>query len=249
MVLTARAKWLLLLTGVLTLALSACDAFMETTSVSDLETEVFQVKATLEQMGQAGTQIAELQLTADNSLVLESERNNAEATAFAAQATLTSMNRGGVAMQPSVSDNAGAGTLPNGTPESLITPIAGGDATTGTTLSGTTTTTGTRQQDGCAMDQTTVFDTSEDQIYVVTTFNNLRAGSVFGVRWMANGALYTEEPECWVPNQDWDQVCGWCSIVPNPTDNVFPAGEWTVELLLDGQVQSQAQFQVMGAAQ
>jgi hypothetical protein len=84
MVLTARAKWLLLLTGVLTLALSACDAFMETTSVSDLETEVFQVKATLEQMGQAGTQIAELQLTADNSLVLESERNNAEATAFAA---------------------------------------------------------------------------------------------------------------------------------------------------------------------
>ena len=93
MVLTARAKVLSLLVGVLALTISACDTFMDTTSVSDLETEVFQVKATLEQMGQAGTQIAELQLTADNSLVLESERNSAEATAFAAQATLTSMNR------------------------------------------------------------------------------------------------------------------------------------------------------------
>ena len=56
MVLTARAKVLSLLVGVLALTISACDTFMDTTSVSDLETEVFQVKATLEQMGQAGTQ-------------------------------------------------------------------------------------------------------------------------------------------------------------------------------------------------
>ena len=245
MVLTARAKWLSLLVAVLALALSACDTFMDTTSVSDLETEVFQVKATLDQMGQAGTQIAALQLTADNSLVLESDRNNAEATAFAAQATLTSMNRGGVAVQPPASDGSGAGTLPDGTPEGAITPIAGGAG--GTSFSGTTTTTGTRPEDGCAMNQTAAFEASEDEIYVVTTLTNLQAGSTFGVRWLANGTLYAEEPECWVPDQDWDQVCGWCRIVPSATDNAFPTGDWSVELLLDGQVYSQAQFQVLGA--
>lgn len=245
MVFTARAKWLSLLIGVLVMSLSACDTFMETTSVSDLETEVFQVKATLEQMGQSGTAIAELQLTADNSLVLESERNNAEATAFAAQATLTSMNRGGAPAQPDVA--GGAGTLPDGTPEPGITPVAGGDG--GTTFTDTTTAMGVREQDGCAMDQTAVFDTTEDQIYVVTTLNNLRAGSVFGVRWFANGTLYSEETECWVPDRDWDQVCAWCRIVPDSPDNAFQTGDWSVELLLDGQLYSQAQFQVVGAGE
>ena len=246
MVLTARAKVLSLLVGVLALTISACDTFMDTTSVSDLETEVFQVKATLEQMGQAGTQIAELQLTADNSLVLESERNSAEATAFAAQATLTSMNRGGVPSQPNVA--GGAGTLPDGTPEPGVTPLMD-EGAGGTTFSDTTTAMGVRDQAGCAMDQTTVFDATEDQIYVVTTLNNLQAGSVFGVRWFANGTLNSEEPECWVPNQDWDQVCAWCRIVPNSPDNAFQIGEWSVELLLNGQLYSQAQFQVVGAEQ
>jgi len=232
-----RAKWLTLLTGVLALALGACDTFTDTTSVSDLETEVFQIKATLGQMGQAGTAIAELQLTADNSLLIESERNNAEATAFAAQATLTSLNRGGVPVQPNVA--GGAGTLPGATPEPGTTPV--GDI--GTTLTDTTTATGVRSQDGCALDQTAVFNTSEDQIYVVTTLTDLRAGTVFGVRWLANGTLFHEELECWIPTADWDQVCAYCSIVPNGPS--FETGEWSVELLLDGQLYSQAQFQVV----
>jgi len=245
MLLTVRTKVLLLLVGGLALTLSACDTFMDTTSVSDLETEVFQVKATLEEMGQAGTTIAELQLTADNSLVVESERNSAEATAFAAQATLTSMNRSGMPVQPEVA--GGAGSLPGATPEPGVTPVAGGDG--GTTLSGTTTTTGIRPADGCALDQTAVFDTSEDQIYVVTTLTNLRSGSVFGVRWFANGTLFHEEPECWVPTSDWEQVCAYCSIVPDAPDYVFETGEWSVELLLDGQLYSEAQFQIVGAEQ
>lgn len=245
MLFTVRAKVLSLLVGVLALTLSACDTFMDTTSVSDLETEVFQVKATLEEMGQAGTTIAELQLTADNSLVLESERNNAEATAFAAQATLTSMNRSGVPVQPEVA--GGAGSLPGATPEPGVTPVAGGAG--GTTFTNTTTTTGIRSQDGCAVDQTAVFDTSENQIFVVTTLTNLQAGSVFGVRWFANGTLFHEEPECWIPTSDWEQVCAYCSIVPDAPDYVFQTGEWSVELLLDGQLYSEAQFQVVGAGQ
>lgn len=234
---SSRAKWLALLTGVLTLALGACDTFTDTTSVSDLETEVFQIKATLDQMGQAGTAIAELQLTADNSLLIESERNNAEATAFAAQATLTSLNRGGVSVQPNVA--GGAGTLPGATPEPGTTPMSD----IGATLTDTTTATGVRPQDGCAMDQTAVFNTSEDQIYVVTTLTDLRAGTVFGVRWFANGTLFHEELECWIPTADWDQVCAYCSIVPDGAS--FETGEWSVELLLDGQLYSQAQFQVV----
>lgn len=234
-----RARWLALLVGALTLALGACDTFTDTTSVGDLETEVFQIKATLEQMGQAGTAIAELQLTADNSLVLEAERNNAEATAFAAQATLTSLNRGGVAVQPNVA--GGAGSLPGATPEPGATPMSD----SGTTLTNTTTTTGIRSQDGCAMEASTAFSAAEDEIYVVTTLNNLRAGAVLGVRWFANGTLYSEEPECWIPDADWDQVCAWCRIVPDGPS--FAPGDWSVELLLDGRLISQTQFQVVAA--
>ncbi len=236
---TSWAKRGMLLLVPLSLTLGACDTFMDTTSVSDLETEVFQIKATLDQMGQSGTAIAELQLTADQSLVLETERNSAEATAFAAQATLTAMNRGGVPVQPNVA--GGAGTMPGATPEPGATP----PPASGTTFSDTTTTTGIRSQDGCAVDRTSVFNSTEDQIYVVTTLTNLKAGAVFGVRWFANGVLFHEERECWIPNRDWDQVCAYCSIVPDAPNYVFDVGEWSVELLLDGQLYSQAQFQVV----
>jgi hypothetical protein len=103
--------------------------------------------------------------------------------------------------------------------------------------------TGIRDEDGCASGPTTVFDAAETEIFVVTTINNLQAGATFSARWLANGSLF-EDQTCWVPTEDWPMVCAYCSIVPDAA--TFEGGSWSVELLLDGQLMSQAQFQVAG---
>ena len=81
-------------------------------------------------------------------------------------------------------------------------------------------------------------------IYSIVRVSNLRAGSTIGVRWYANGVL-VEEGQCWTPNRDWEDVCAYCDLRPSGT--VFEAGSWSVEMLLDGEVMSQASFQVTGS--
>ncbi len=233
--------------GVLLLTLSACGTLSGSTQVSELETRNAQLQSTIDVLGTPAATIVVLQMTADRALAMQAEMNNLQGTALAMQGTFTALQLsggGGLVFQPTSQAASIQGGQDSQQPYGVTPAPAPGDSQT--TFSQTTTATGVREADGCAAGATAIFDATEDQIYVVTTITNLTVGSVIGARWLANGSLFHDDPRCWVPAEDWASVCGWCSVVPDgPT---FEPGSWTVELTLNGQLVSQAQFQIASPA-
>lgn len=243
---SSQRVWALALMVVLGMALSACDTFTNSQQVGELETNVAQMQGTIEIMGTPAATAAALQMTADRAMVLQAELNSVQSTTIALQGTLTQLQLGGAPPRVTPQSGAGGGTSGQtdqvGTPSGAPEPASG----SGTTFIGTTTSYAVREQDGCAAQASAIFEAGTPEIYVVTTINNLEAGSTLGVRWFSAGALYADEPQCWVPQNDWEQVCAWCALVPQGAE--FPAGNWTVELTLDGELMAQTSFQVAGAA-
>ncbi len=225
--------------------LSACGAFSGGPSVADLETQNAQLQATINEMGTPAATLAALEMTADRGIVLQAEANNAAATAVSAQATLTMLQLGGAGFIQATPAPGAGGSPADGqvsqAPAGAPTPP--GQASN---FSNTTTATGRDDLD-CPLGETAVFEAAEDTIYVIARIADLPAGSTLSARWYANGSLFFEDAQCWTPQQDWVDVCAYCSIVPDgPT---FPTGSWMVEMLLDGQLMSQTQFQVIDSTQ
>ncbi len=234
-----RHRWFLL--ALVILLLGACDAIGGNSDANDLETQSAQLQGTIAGLGTPASTIAVLQMTADRSLALQAELNAAQGTVIALQGTLTTMQLGsGFALGPT----PGAPQVTPGQP--TTNDGAAVPSGSGTTLTQTTTATGIRAADGCPDGASAIFDSFEDQIYVVTTANNLKAGSVVGARWTANGTIFYDDTACWNVPQDYDSICTYCSIVPD--QGVFETGNWTVEISVNGQVLSQAQFQVVDSS-
>ena len=225
------------------LLLSACGAFSGGPSVGDLETQNAQLQATINEMGTPAATLAALEMTADRGIVLQAEANNAAATAVAAQATLTMLQLGGSGMVNQSTPAPGGGGSPADGQVPAGAPTPAGQASN---FSNTTTATGRDDLD-CPLGETAVFEATEDTIYVIARIADLPAGSTLSARWYANGSMFFDDAQCWVPQQNWVDVCAYCSIVPDgPT---FPTGSWMVEMLLDGQLMSQTQFQVIDSTQ
>jgi hypothetical protein len=240
--------------GILAVLLGACGAFSGGANVNDLETRNAQLQSTIESIGTPAATLAALKMTADRGIVLQAELANIQGTALALQATLAVVQGGGAGIVAAPTSAPApavpGGQAPAGQAPTQIDPAsaAGGGqpgvtpaASSGTTFSQTTTATDRDSQD-CPLGATSVFDATEDTIYVITRVSELRAGSTLSARWLNNGQVYFDDTECWIPDQDWFNICAYCSIVPD--EATFPTGSWSVELLLDGQLMSQAQFQV-----
>jgi hypothetical protein len=230
------------------LLLGACGSFTEGAQVNELETRNAQLQATIDVIGTPAATIVALQMTADRALVMQAEMNGVQGTALAVQSTLTALqlNGGVFVAQPTTLAPSIQGTpLGGGQPAGGVTP-APSSGSAPTTFSQTTTATGVREADGCAAGGTSIFEATEDEIYVVTMITNLKAGAVFGARWLAEGSLFHDDTRCWIPAEDWASVCAWCSIVSD--GGRFEPGNWTVELMLNGQLLSQAQFQVVDSS-
>lgn len=232
------------------IVLSGCEALPGSTEISDLETRNAQLQGTIDGMGTPAATIAALAMTADRSMMLQAELSNLQGTALAAQSTLTVQQLSGGSGPLTQAPGASGGEMV-AAPTGAATPDGGGGSGDGAVVStgGTTfyETTLARSRDSfdCPLNATTSFDTSDTVIYSIVRVSNLRAGSTIGVRWYANGVL-VEEGQCWTPNQDWEDVCAYCDL--RPSDTVFEAGSWSVEMLLDGEVMSQANFQVAGSS-
>ncbi|NDJ74934.1 MAG: hypothetical protein GYB65_01635 [Chloroflexi bacterium] len=257
-----RKNWLISLALVLVTSLSACDQFSDGSEVNDLETEVFQLQSTVDNMSDmdslsaAATQVA-IEIT---RLQAQANAGTPGAPAFAPQPVATSSvpqtanTPAAAASNPgtpiaTIPSNPAGGSAPasGGVPTVAVNQTPGGAGgsqatSTTTTFSNTTTAPGVRQEDGCAAGTSLVFGSDADEIFVVTTIRNLQAGSTIGARWMVNAQEYYYEENCWTPDQNWDEVCAWCSISAN--SGVFDTGSWSVELLLDGELRSRARFQV-----
>lgn len=246
-----RVLWLTLIA----LVLSACGSITGNAKIDEMETKNAQLQATIDMIGTPILTIVALEQYATQNVVLQARLSQAENESLAARATLTVLElSGGVAVvQPTLPPPDIAVSPNNQPPPDQITPTPVETAPALITASGngltqfsqTITTTALDQRD-CALDNTTVFDPTEEIIYVNTQINYLPAGSRLGAQWTANGQLYFDDVECWIPEQDYFDICAYCLITPE--NGGFESGAWTVALLLDGQLMSQTSFQVSGAA-
>jgi len=233
-------RYLMLVPVVLALILSGCGTFTGNDEIAQLETRNAQLQGTIEVFGTPAATIAVLQNAATQAVLLQAQLAAAQNEALAAKATLTVLEliggSGNVQPTPApAAPNVDASGPPN-QPEVAPTP-----GTLQTRFTGTVTSTDRDAQD-CPIGVTSVFTPDEDVIYVITRVNVLPAGSQLSARWMANGSLYFDDVECWIPDQDWYDICAYCSI--SPDGPAFEVGDWSVELLLNGQLMSQAQFRV-----
>ena len=104
-----------------------------------------------------------------------------------------------------------------------------------------TTATAVDDDDGCAEDSTDVFETNEDQIFMVTVARNVQPGTTFYTRWRPqNGGTF--DTVSWTPDEFFDEVCIWFYI--GPDDLIFQPGNWTVELVVNGLAAVSRTFQI-----
>ncbi|MDQ7025228.1 MAG: hypothetical protein Q9P01_17970 [Anaerolineae bacterium] len=86
--------------------------------------------------------------------------------------------------------------------------------------------------DDCALGVTSQFSTSSLEIYIVAEAVNVPAGSVIESRWFSGsnpvGPIYN-----FTTDFDIDRACIWFFV--DPTDFEFTAGQYSVDLLLNGQ--------------
>lgn len=83
----------------------------------------------------------------------------------------------------------------------------------------------------CALNSTTAFTTTTPEIYIVATAQEFPAGTVMTARWSREGTVlgsYDIPFNFAIPN-----ACVWAFI--DQSDFAFDAGNWTVELLINGQ--------------
>ncbi len=228
---------------ILLLALTACSTLTGSTEIEQLETRNAQLQGTIEVLGTPQATITALQGAATQAVLLEAQLAAAQNEALAARATLTvlELTGGGGAIAPTQQ----ALTAPPGDQPAMLATGAPMPAGTGTRFTETVTATGRDAQD-CPMGATSAFSPNTGTIYVITRINVLPAGSTLSARWTVNGQLFYDDTQCWVTDREWVDICAYCSIVPEGA--AFETGEWTVELLLNGQLMSQAQFRVGEAA-
>jgi len=104
-----------------------------------------------------------------------------------------------------------------------------------------TTATAVSDDDGCAENEVSTFETTEDQIYMVTVARNVQPGTTFFTRWTPQGQG-SFETVSWTPNEFFDEVCIWFFI--QPSDLIFQPGNWTVELVVNGLAAVSRTFQI-----
>ncbi len=89
----------------------------------------------------------------------------------------------------------------------------------------------------CALSSVTSFSADTAQIYVVATASNITAGMTIGAQWYLGDTLLTKQE--FSPEQDINDNCVW--FYAEPVDFPFTAGNYRVELLINGNVVTGAQ--------
>lgn len=239
------------ITGLLLiLALVGCDTFTGSDQIADLETRNAQLQGTIEVMGTPALTIAALEQSATQYVISQAQLTESAVNLLEAESTLTvlELTGGGAAVAAAPSAN-GAATPPPAAPpgdQPAAVPTPSPSATQQvTTFSGTVIATGLDDAD-CPVGTSSTVDNTTPELYVNTRIDRLFANSQISARWYVNGELYFDDVQCWIPEQDWVNICAYCSVAPD--GETFPVGSWTAELYLDGQLMSEVRFQVFDSA-
>lgn len=132
-------------------------------------------------------------------------------------------------------------------PQAAIPPTAAVVATpvpaVNTTYRNTTTSTGVRDIDSCALDSVTQFAISNvndlSEIYFTTVGQNVRANTNFSTRWYFGEELRYESAT-WAPDINYNEVCMYFFL--QSSDTTYQSGQWAVELVADGVVATRTEF-------
>ena len=227
------------LVGLLAL-LSACGALTGSSDIAALETQNAQLQGTIQMYGTPALTMDALAQAATQGAIWRVQLTESAVELLAAQATLTVLQLGGGGMAalpttptpppPAVSAD---GQLPSPAPPQNAA------ASQQTRFTDTVVATGRDELD-CPLGINTTFPPNVGELQVNTRIDYLPAGATIGAKWYANGQLYFDDPNCWTPPQTYENICAYCSVQPNgPT---FEAGNWAVELYLNGQLMAQTQF-------
>lgn len=216
---------LLVLSGAVLLALSACQALQ---AVQGPDTE-----ATL--LAEGAAYVAEATAIAATAL---SDQAIVEATVAAAgtqAAELGSINQqllatARAAIPPTPPRVVGSAPQVEGqiAPENMDAVMEGGLSSSGFMNTGVSAS--VRQSDGCADGLQTQFTSSTARIYATTRAASIRAGTVMSVEWRRNGELVFSDN--WTVQRDATNFCLWYFITPE--DVPFQPGQWSVRLFADG---------------
>jgi hypothetical protein len=238
----------------LVLGLTACDTFSGSDEIADLETQSAQMQGTIQMMGTPQLTIAALEQAATQNVIFRAQLTESAINLLEAQSTLTVIELTGG--NPGVTGSNAAAPAVAAPAPTTVPAVPPGDQTPTnltpspspaqqiTNFTGTVVGTGV-DADDCATGIAARFETTLNQIYVDTRINYLPAGSQIGARWFVNGELFFDDVQCWIPNEEYRDICAWCSIVPDGA--VFPTGIWTVEFYLNNQLMSQTRFELVEA--
>ncbi len=233
------------------LVLSACGSITGGDKIDELETKNAQLQATIDIVGTPVLTIMALEQYATQNVVLQARLSQAENESLAARATLTvlELSNGMAVGQPTpLPPNVAVDPSNPQTPFAAeAVPVPTGTSTISTTQFSQTVTATDRDQQDCPLGITSEFASDTNTIFVNTRINYLPAGSTLSAEWTVNGDLFFDDVECWIPNQDYFDICAFCSIVPD--NGLFESGQWSVKLMLDGQLMSEASFQVVDSTQ
>jgi hypothetical protein len=235
---------------ILAFPISACSTVTGTSEVSELETKQFQLEGTIEAMGTPAATIQVLQLTAEHSISLLADLTVAQATIIAMQNSVSDVQSSPQYTPAYTGQQVGmpsaGGGLETTTPDAPLIDASSSPSTSNvtanTTLLPVTMATLKDNSNDCAIDSASTFEIYEDIIYAVVTFPEIFANSSVSARWTTSGMVY-DESECWPVPSNFTNVCSNCYITPKA--GTFDPGMWNVEIMLDGQVIGQAQFQIV----
>lgn len=232
----------------LMLLLAACDTFTGSERIAELETRSAQLQGTIQGVGTPLLTIAVLEQAATQNVVFRAQLTESAVSLLQAQATLTVLQLSGGGAVAAMGVTPAAPAAPPGDQPAVVpTPPPTPSATPlQTQFTSTVLATQLDAQD-CPARVVSRFDPSTPVIYVNTRIDTLPAGSLISARWYTGGQLVFDDTECWIPTQDYTDICAYCTIQPG--DAPFAEGEWTVELYLNGQLMSQARFEIGGATQ
>lgn len=232
----------------LVLLLSACDTFTGSSQIADLETRSAQLQGTIQGVGTPLLTIAALEQAATQNGVFRAQLTESAVSLLQAQSTLTVLQlSGGVGVPaPAFQTTPAAPAAPPGDQGAAVPTPAPTATLTQSRFTATVLTTELDAQD-CPASVMSTFEPATPLIFVNTRIDSLPSGSLLSARWFADGQLFFDDTECWIPDEDYADICAYCSIVPD--GETFAVGAWTVELYLDGQLMSQARFEIADAMQ
>lgn len=230
----------------LLMALAACDTLTGSSQIADLETRNAQLQGTIQGVGTPLLTIAVLEQAATQNVIFRAQLTESAVSLLQAQATLTVLQlSGGGGLQPTP---AAPAAPPGDQPPGVPTPIPVPSATPlDSRFTNTVLTTQLDPATDCPISAASRFSPTTPILYVNTRIDTLLAGSRLGARWYAGGQLVFDDSACWIPTQNYTDICAYCTLQPG--DAPFTLGEWTVELYLDGQLMSQARFEIVETAE